>query len=52
MRQHEREHGQQDGSLPVDERAELKELRRRNRELEQENVFLKKVAAYFAKDPR
>ncbi|MFI9617274.1 IS3 family transposase [Streptomyces sp. NPDC052023] len=44
VRQHEREHGQQDGPLPVDERAELKELRRRNRELEQENAFLKKAA--------
>jgi transposase len=51
-RRHEREHGQQAGPLPVDERAELKELRRRNRELEQENAFLKKAAAYFAKDPR
>ncbi|MFI7141991.1 transposase [Streptomyces massasporeus] len=52
VRQHEREHGRQDGPLPVDERAELKELRRRNRELEQENAFLKKPAVYFAKDPR
>lgn len=52
VRQYEREHGQQDGPLPVDERAELKELRRRNRELEQENAFLKKAAAYFARDPR
>jgi transposase len=52
VRQLEREHGQQTGPLPVDERAELKELRRRNRELEQENAFLKKAAAYFAKDPR
>ncbi|MFD4687233.1 transposase [Streptomyces sp. NPDC058461] len=42
VRQHEREHGLRDGPLPVDERAELKELRRRNRELEQENAFLKK----------
>ncbi|WP_243789634.1 transposase [Saccharopolyspora gloriosae] len=41
-----------EADLPVDERAELKELRRRNRELEQENSFLKKAAAYFAKDPR
>jgi len=29
---------------------ELERLRRRNRELEQENEFLKKVSAYFAKN--
>jgi transposase len=38
--------------LTVNERARLKELERRNRELEMENSFLKKCAAYFAKDPR
>ncbi|MBA4867381.1 transposase [Streptomyces sp. PSKA54] len=52
VRQHEREHGRQDGPLPVDERARLKELERRVRELEMENSFLKKAAAYFARDPR
>jgi transposase-like protein len=36
----------------VNERARLKELERRNRELEMENSFLKKAAAYFAKDHR
>lgn len=40
----------------MDERARLKELERRNRELEMEMemevTFLKKAAAYFAKDPR
>jgi transposase len=36
----------------VSERARLKELERRNRELEMENLFLKKAAAYFAKDAR
>lgn len=30
--------------------AELREARRRIRELEQENAFLKKAAAFFAKD--
>ncbi|MFF1650986.1 transposase, partial [Streptomyces sp. NPDC058240] len=30
------------------ERSRLKELERRNRELEMENSFLKKCAAYFA----
>jgi len=38
--------------IGIDERARLKELERRNRELEMENSFLKKAAAYFAKDPR
>ena len=31
---------------------ELAKLKRRVRELEEENAFLKKVSAYFAKDPR
>jgi transposase-like protein len=30
----------------------MKELERRNRELEQENAFLKKVSAYFAREHR
>jgi transposase-like protein len=34
------------------ERARLKELERRVKEVEMENAFLKKCAAYFAKDPR
>jgi transposase len=41
-----------DAELTVNERARLKELERRNRELEMENIFLKKAAAYFAKDHR
>jgi transposase len=41
-----------DADLSVSERARLKELERHNRELEMENAFLKKAAAYFAKDPR
>jgi transposase len=52
VRKHEREHGNQTGQLPADERARLKELERRIREVEMENAFLKKCAAYFAKDPR
>lgn len=31
---------------------ELQQLKRRVRELEEENNFLKKVSAYFAKNPR
>jgi transposase len=38
--------------LTLDERARLKEQDRRIRELEAEVSFLKKAAAYFAKDPR
>lgn len=41
-----------DAQLSVHERARLKELERRNRELDMENSFLKKAAAYFAKDHR
>ncbi len=42
------------GEQPLDtaERARLRELERRNRELEMENAFLKKAAAYFAKEHR
>ena len=35
-----------------DQERELQQLRRRVRELEDENDFLKKVSAYFAKNPR
>lgn len=38
--------------LELPERARLRELERRNRELEMENAFLKKAAAYFAREPR
>ncbi len=41
-----------DAELTLSERARLKELERRIREVEMENAFLKKCAAYFAKDPR
>jgi transposase len=47
-----REHAGDEPPLAISERAELAELRRRARELEQENLFLKKAAAYFAKDHR
>lgn len=53
IRRHQRDHGKEPtGPLSVDERARLKEQERRIRELEMENAFLKKCAAYFAKDPR
>lgn len=38
--------------LELSERARLRELERRNRDLEMELAFLKKAAAYFAKEPR
>lgn len=39
------------GNAPsTQESKEIKELRRRNRQLEMENEFLKKAAAFFAKE--
>jgi transposase len=54
VRNYEREHGVERATPPLetDERARLRELERRNRELEMEVSFLKKAAAYFAKDPQ
>lgn len=34
------------------DRERIKELERRNRDLEMENAFLKKAAAYFAREQR
>lgn len=42
--------GGADGSLTTDEREELRRLRRENRTLQMERDFLKKAAAFFAKD--
>jgi transposase len=36
----------------VPERARLKELERENQELRAETLFLKKAAAYFAREQR
>lgn len=36
--------------ITIDERARLKELERENRELRMERDFLKKAAAFFAKE--
>ena len=45
-------HAAEEPALGVSDRARLRELERRNRELEMENAFLKKAAAYFAREPR
>ena len=39
-----------EGALTTDEREELRRLRRENRTLQQERDFLKKAAAFFAKE--
>ena len=47
-----RQHAGDEPPLTVNERARLRELEREARELRMENEFLKKAAAYFAKDHR
>jgi transposase-like protein len=47
-----REHAGEEPPLTLNERARLRELERETRELKVENDFLKKAAAYFAKDHR
>lgn len=46
------EHADDEPSLTVSERARLQEAEREVRELRMENEFLKKAAAYFARDAR
>lgn len=46
---HRKEHPVSE-DLNIDERARLKELERENRELKMERDFLKKAAAFFAKE--
>jgi transposase-like protein len=52
VRAYRDEHAGDEPALELSERARLRELERRNRELEMENAFLKKAAAYFAREPR
>jgi transposase len=47
-----REHAGDEPPLTVSERARLREQENELRELRQKIIFLEKVAAYFAKDPR
>jgi len=52
VRRSERDDRSAGADLSVDERARLRELERINREQALEIEFLKKCAAYFAKDRR
>ncbi len=47
-----RDHAGEEPPLTVSERARLRELERETRELKMENEFLKKAAAYFAREHR
>lgn len=47
-----REHAGDEPALNISERERLRRLEREARELRMENEFLKKAAAYFARDPR
>ena len=51
VRQAEIETGERDG-LTAAERTELQELRRENRRLREDNEFLKKATAYFAREAK
>ena len=52
VRKYRAEHAADEPPLELSERARLRELERRNREMEMELAFLKKAAAYFAREPR
>ena len=52
MRAYREAHVDDEPPLELSERARLRELERKNRELEMENAFLKKAAAYFARGQR
>lgn len=52
VRKYRAEHAEDEPPLQLSERVRLRELERENRELAMENAFLKKAAAYFAKEQR
>jgi transposase-like protein len=52
VKKYREDHAGEEPPLELSERAELAELRRRTREQEMELAFLKKAAAYFAKEQR
>jgi transposase len=47
-----RDHAGEEPALNITDRERLRQLERETRELRMENEFLKKAAAYFAKDHR
>ena len=50
LAQADADEGSRPGRLAGEEKQELAELRRRNRQLEMENEILKRAAAYFARE--
>jgi transposase-like protein len=52
VKAYRQEHSGEELPLEMPDRARLRELERRNRELEMELAFLKKAAAYFAREHR
>lgn len=52
VRAYREKHAEDEPPLQLPERARLRELERLNRDLEMENAFLKKAAAYFAREHR
>ena len=52
VRDYRKKHAEDEPPLELSERARLRELERRNREMEMELAFLKKAAAYFAREHR
>jgi transposase len=52
VRAYRKKHAEDEPPLELSERARLRELERRNGEMEMELAFLKKAAAYFAREHR
>jgi len=52
VKQYRDEHADEEPPLTASERIQLAEAQQELRELRMENEFLKKAAAYFARDPR
>ena len=52
VKAYRRQHSGDELPMDMPDRARLRELERRNRELEMELAFLKKAAAYFARGHR